>query len=65
MIIWREHIPYKNTYTNNRSEQALLTVWKPEHDMERAETGNWDDRFAEVHLNDRHRKPRYSFVFII
>jgi len=38
MISWREYIPYKNTHTNNRAEQALETVWKPGHDGER-ETG--------------------------
>jgi len=46
----REYIPYKNTYTiNNRAEQALLTVWKPEHDRERVETGNWDHDFS-IHV---------------
>ena len=43
MIRWREYIPYKNTRTNNRAEQALLTVWKPGHDLlgneQRRETG--------------------------
>jgi len=29
MISWREYIPCKNSYTNNRAEQASLTVWKP------------------------------------
>ena len=40
MLSWREYIPYKNPNTNNGAEQALLTVWKPGHDRERAETGN-------------------------
>jgi len=27
-------------------EQVLLTVWKPGHDRERAETANWDHDFS-------------------
>jgi len=29
LLSWRGYIPYKNPYTNNRAEQALLNVWKP------------------------------------
>ena len=42
-LAWTEYIPYKNPYTNNRAEQALLTVWKPGRDREQAETGNLFD----------------------
>jgi len=49
VISWREYIPYKNTYTNNLAEQTLLTVWKPGHDRELAETGNWDHDFS-IHV---------------
>jgi len=40
---------YNTPYTNNRAEQASLTIWTPRHNAERAEKGNWDHDFS-IHV---------------